>query len=176
MKDNEPTETTATTPPETEAAPAVEMPSASRVKRIEAILSADSAIKLGKKEVSLKGRDGTSQRFSKAVVDVTIALIKEGKEPYTALKKDVLNTAKKVLGLEEGEPTSPPSEPATAAVEGNERKPSKTDQTISIVSLLLSAANIAEIADPNPGAESRRKKLVEIKDDYVKAANIRISS
>jgi hypothetical protein len=162
------------------AAPEVAPPSAARVKRIEGLLIADPAIKekLGKKEVSLKGRDGSTQRFAPETIAVTQAIIDAKKEPFTVLKKEVLAIARKVLKVDEAvspasEPTTPPVEAAAApAAKGG--KKAAVDQTISIVSLLLSAINISEVGDTHSGAEARRKKLVEIKDEFVAAANIRI--
>ena len=154
----------------------VELPSAARVKRIEQLLIADSAIKekLGKKEVNIKGRDGKDVKFHQQVVDVTAALLEAGKEPFTALKKDVMLMARKVLKIDEtpvAPATEPPSAPADAPVKASKKI---VDQTISIVSLLLSAINIAEIGDSHSGSDSRRKKLIEIKDEYVGAANIKV--
>jgi hypothetical protein len=156
----------------------VELPSAARVKRIEQLLVADPAVKekLGKKEVSIKGRDGQPQRFAKEVVEVTQALLDAKKEPFTVLKKDVLAMARKVLKIDET-PVAPSSEPPAAPAETPTPKSSSkkvVDQTISIVSLLLSAINIAEIGDSHSGADSRRKKLVDLKDEYVAAANIKV--
>jgi hypothetical protein len=158
----------------------VELPSAARVKRIEQLLVADAAVKekLGKKEVVLKGRDGTPQRFAKEVIEVTQALIDAKKEPFTVLKKDVLTMARKVLKIDESPvapATEPPAAPETASAPSTKASGKKVvDQTISIVSLLLSAINIAEIGDSHTGADARRKKLMEIKDEYVAAANIKV--
>jgi hypothetical protein len=160
------------------AAPEVALPSAARVKRIEGLLIADPAIKekLGKKEVSLKGRDGSTQRFAPEVIAVTQAIIDAKKEPFTVLKKEVLAIARKTLKIDEAvapasEPMTPPVEAAAASAKG---KKAAVDQTISIVSLLLSAINISEVGDTHSGADARRKKLTEIKDEFVAAANIRI--
>lgn len=167
---------------ETNETTTVELPSQARVKRIEQVLTADPAIKekLGKKEITLKDRAGQSQRFSKEVIDVTQALIDAKKEPFTVLKKDVLVMARKVLKMDEtpvspnSEPPAAPSDASSSASTSKSNTKKVVDQTISIVSLMLSAINIAEIGDSHPGADSRRKKLVELKDEYVAAANIKV--
>lgn len=165
------------------AAPEVEMPSAARVKRVEQALKSDEIIKerLGKKSVKISGRGGTSEHFTQEAVDVTNALIAAKKEPFTVLKKDIIATAMKVLNINSEavapstEPAAPPTEKSEGKTAKNNSRSNAVDQTLSIVSLLLSAINIAKHSDSHSGADARRKRLEEIKDEYVSAANIKVS-
>jgi len=164
------------------AAPAVEMPSAARVKRVEQVLRSDATLKerLGKKDVNIKGRGGTTERFTQEAVSVTQALLEAKKEPFTVLKKDIVLCAQKVLNInteavaQVAEPPPPPND-NNKSEKGSKPQKTTVDQTISIVSLLLSAINIAKYSDSHSGADARRKKLEEIKEEYVAAANIKIS-
>jgi len=173
----------ATTDPVVE--PQVALPTGARLTRIESILTADPAIKplIGKKEITVKNRDQSVRKFAPEVVSVTAALIKDGQEPFTALKNNVLAMAKTVLKIHE-EPAAPAVETAKSdtKADSTSAEPSRPpkvvkarsvpNQNLSVLALLLSACQIAEVADTQPNAEERLKQLNKCRDEYQKVSNL----
>jgi len=178
----------------TTATPAIAdptMPTVARVSRVESILTGEPAFKgkLGAKSETLSKRDGTKVKFALGVVQVAKAIHAEGKDAVALGKNDILKIAMKVLGVGDGNTVAPGAEapaaeapaetsessapvaeaetseaPAEAPAGDAKTKPS-INQNISVVALLVSALQIAEV-DSKPGAESRRKKLNDLLQEY----------
>jgi hypothetical protein len=156
--------------PESEILDKITLP---RVERVELYLSKDPVIKplLEKKKTGVI--DG--KKCSKQALDVAIALVKSGKDPYQALKGDILDVARRVL--QSGPPAVSTDEGAVVDPEVPKVKAvTQLNQSVAILSLLLSAKQIVDATDTFDGVKSRQKSLGELVDAYAKLAHVQIPS
>lgn len=145
-----------------------DLPSAARLTRIQSVLEAEPAFKdkLGEKTVKVLKRSGEEIMFSQEVVDVGLALQRDGKDACTSPKPEILRYADQQFNqIVSGEIVEPGSIPTTSP--GADRQ---LPYAIAVYTLLVSALQISE-CDKQPGHEERREAIDRAAKAYEQLIN-----
>lgn len=144
---------------------------ATRVQKIMDTINSEPLLKekVSKEKVEVPSRDGKTHSFPKEIVALTEEIHKRGKDAYTILKKEVLQIAKEVWGIDGAAALTSEA----AAPNLPKGKKGTIDHNIAITSLLISAKQLSDF-DKSDGAATRKKELDKLLGEYSAAAGIAI--
>ena len=142
-----------------------DLPSAARLTRIQTVLEAEPAFKdkLGDKSVKVAKRSGEEIKFSQSVVDVGVAMQRDGKDACTSPKSDILRYADRQFSQTVPAETA---EPGSIITEDDRKLP----YALAVYTLLVSASQIAG-CDDAPGSDERRRLITAAAREYEQLIN-----
>jgi hypothetical protein len=171
-----------------------EIPSASKLAKIEAVMSVDFKDKMGKKDISVVRRDGSKDHFCKEVVEVAQFIEASGKDIIAAKKADIVMAAMAVFKGQKPSATAPVQKPEekpaakTLVIEEDSEESSNLEQNtksstnnesnevtredlnginfaLGAYTQIMCVLQLSEL-DNLPGAEKRRQKILELAGEY----------